>query len=152
MFIFTVLAIVIACLSETEGACSYAMSHYTRNGVRPPNSRDNVWCTMPPSGTVKLVENTFLINRYIDFGARGAGGMCPPLFDPREAKGGGAHHFELQPLVCSGKVITLTQQCITQVTKVATNSQQDPLILELVDPSLVASLCYTGSKYRGRGI
>ena len=41
----------------------------------------------------------------------------------------GAHHFELQPLVCivcSGKVITLTQQCITQVTKVTTNSQQDP--------------------------
>ena len=41
----------------------------------------------------------------------------------------GVHHFELQPLVCSGKVITLTQhtqQCITQVTKVTTNSQQDP--------------------------
>ena len=43
--------------------------------------------------------------------------------------GRGAHHFELQPLVCvvcSGKVITLTQQCISQVTKVTTNSQHDP--------------------------
>ena len=34
--------------------------------------------------------------------------------------------FELRPLVCIvciGKVITLTQQFITQVTKVTTNSQ-----------------------------
>ena len=43
----------------------------------------------------------------------------------------GGHHFELQPLVCiclvcSGKFIILTQQCITQVTIVTTNSQQDP--------------------------
>ena len=64
----------------------------------------------------------------IGFGARGARGACPPpTFWPKWAKG--AHHFELQPLVCSGKVITLTQhtqQCITQVTKVTTNSQQDP--------------------------
>ena len=44
---------------------------------------------------------------------------APPahFLGPRGAKGG--HHFELQPRVCSGKVITLkhhTQQCITQVT------------------------------------
>ena len=49
----------------------------------------------------------------------------PPRFCPRGAKWG-ASLFELQPLVCSGKVITLTQQCITQVTKLTTNSQQDP--------------------------
>ena len=61
----------------------------------------------------------------------GAGGALAPHFlAQRGARG--AHHFELQALVCivcSGKVITLTQQCITQVTKVTTNSQQDPLIL-----------------------
>ena len=37
--------------------------------------------------------------------------------------------FELQPLVCtvfSGKVTTLTQQCITKEIKVTANSQQDP--------------------------
>ena len=55
----------------------------------------------------------------------GEGGMRPPSFWPKGGKGG-AHHVELQPLVFSGKVITLaqhTQQCITQVTKVTTNSQ-----------------------------
>ena len=60
---------------------------------------------------------------FIGFGSRGWGGghaPPPPLFGLR-----GVHHFELQPLVCSGKVITLTQQCISQVTKVTTNSQQD---------------------------
>ena len=66
--------------------------------------------------------------------SQGARGACvPPLFGPREANWGAS--FELQPLVCSGKVITLTQhtqQCITQVTKLTTNSQQDPLILGLV--------------------
>ena len=46
-------------------------------------------------------------------------------------RGARGHHFELQPLVCiclvcSGKFIILTQQCITQVTIVTTNSQQDP--------------------------
>ena len=66
----------------------------------------------------------------IGFGAGGggAGGApAPPLFGPGGQ--GGANHFELQPLVCivfSGKVITLTQQCITKVIKVTTNSQQDP--------------------------
>ena len=67
---------------------------------------------------------------YIGFGAGGVGGAPapPPLFGPGGGKGG-AHHFELQPLVCivfSGKVITLTEQCITKVIKVTTNSQQDP--------------------------
>ena len=48
----------------------------------------------------------------IGFGAGGAGGgrpPPPPLFGPGGARG--AHHFELQALVCivfSGKVITLT--------------------------------------------
>ena len=66
---------------------------------------------------------------YIGFGAGGAGGgrlPRPPLFGPGGARG--AHHFELQPLVCivcSGKVRTLTQQCIAQITKVTTNSQQE---------------------------
>ena len=59
----------------------------------------------------------------------GSGGRSPPppLFGPGGGQAG-AHHFELQALVCivcSGKVLTLTQQCITQVTK-TTNSQQDP--------------------------
>ena len=75
----------------------------------------------------------------IDFGAVGGGGRWAPpphFFGPG---GKGAHHFELQPLVCifcSGKVITLTQQCITQVTNVTTNSQQDPKMLGLVRQSL----------------
>ena len=79
---------------------------------------------------VKQVTTLFIII-HIGFGAgggQGGGRPPPPTFWP----GGGArgaHHFELQPLVCivcSGKVITLRQQCITQVTKVTTNSQQDP--------------------------
>ena len=63
--------------------------------------------------------------------SRGAGGHRPPP-PPLIGPGGGArgaHHFELRPLVCivcSGRVITLTQQCITQDTKVTTNSQQGP--------------------------
>ena len=69
----------------------------------------------------------------IGFGAGGAGGggaPPPPLFGPGGARG--ADHFELQPLVCivcSGKVITLTQQCIIQVTKVTTKQPAGPLIL-----------------------
>ena len=58
-----------------------------------------------------------------------AGGARPPPHFLALGGQGGAHHFELQPLVCivfSGKVITLTQQCITKVIKVTTNSQQDP--------------------------
>ena len=51
--------------------------------------------------------------------------MRPPTFWPKGGKGA-EPYFELQPQVCSGNVITLTQQCITQVTKVTTNSQQDP--------------------------
>ena len=68
------------------------------------------------------------ITLHIGFGAREWGASAPPTFWSNGGKGG-AHHFELQPLICSGKVITLTQhtqQCITQVTKVTTNSQQDP--------------------------
>ena len=78
-------------------------------------------------GTGATLEDPKLGLPVIGFGASGRGGGArppPPLFGQ-----GGAHHFELQPLiciVCSGKVITLTQQCITQVTKVTTNSQQDP--------------------------
>ena len=70
---------------------------------------------------------------------RGVGGApAPPHFLARGGKGG-AHHFELHPLVCivcSGKVITLTQQCITQVTKVMYKQPAGPLILGLVRPSL----------------
>ena len=63
----------------------------------------------------------------IGFGAGGGRGAPAPHILAQGERG--AHHFELQPLVCivcSGKVITLPQQCITQVTKVTTNSQQDP--------------------------
>ena len=70
-----------------------------------------------------------LFSNSIGFGTGGAGGRPPPTFWPRGGAKGGAHHFELQPLVCivcSGKVVTLTQQCIKQVTKVTTNTQQDP--------------------------
>ena len=64
---------------------------------------------------------------FIGFGARGAGKACAPhILAQGGQRGGGAHHFELQPLVCSGKVKMLTQQCITQVNRVTTNSQQDP--------------------------
>ena len=85
--------------------------------------------------------------------SQGVGGfMRPPLFGPRGGKG--AHHFELQPVVSSGKVITLTQQCVTQVTKVMFNKQPaGPLILGLVSwPKFSCLACvYTGSKYRGGG-
>ena len=66
---------------------------------------------------------------YIGFGAGGqVGGARPAPHFLVQGGQGGAHHFELQPLVCivcSGKVRTLTQQCIAQVTKVTTNSQQE---------------------------
>ena len=69
------------------------------------------------------------ISNYIGFGAGGGRGGRPPPHFLAQGGQGGAHHFELQPLVCivcSGKVRTLKQQCITQVTKVTTNSQQEP--------------------------
>ena len=64
-----------------------------------------------------FAEDIFIFHRLCSQGARGHA----PKGGQREE-----HHFELQPVVCSGRVKTLTQQCITQVTKVTTNSQQDP--------------------------
>ena len=81
----------------------------------------NITADFGPDTSIKKQSIQDVVTKYencrriIGFGARGGGG-----------EGG---HFELQPLVCSGKVITLTQhtqQCITQVTKLTTNSQQDP--------------------------
>ena len=64
--------------------------------------------------------------------SRRAGGARPPTFWPRGGKGG-AHHFELQPLVCivcSGKVRTLKQQCITQTASRSPNTRAGKAILK----------------------
>ena len=69
-----------------------------------------------------MVYRPTTISRHMLW-SQGAGGHSP-LFGSRGKRW--VQHFELQPLDCSGKVKTLTQQCITGVTKVTTNSQQDP--------------------------
>ena len=73
----------------------------------------------------KTSEHHFIHEYTHRLWSRGGGGRPPPHFLALGGQGG-AHHFELQPLVCivfSGKVITLTQQCITKVIKVTTNSR-----------------------------
>ena len=75
-----------------------------------------------------LFNNIILFINDIGFGARG---RRAPLFGQSGAKG--AHHFELQPLVCSGKVITLTQHAVHYPGYQSNNKQPaGPLILGLV--------------------
>ena len=75
-----------------------------------------------------LFNNIILFINDIGFGARGRGPHYLAQVGQR-----GAHHFELQPLVCSGKVITLTQHAVHYPGYQSNNKQPaGPLILGLV--------------------